>query len=155
MRRNQVNTIASLITEDPDIFVEIDASMDASIEAPPEPGIEAGEELIEPEQSEKPLNATEIEQEADIIAGDDAGNVDAEIAGELQDQQDAELAAEQERRALLEPQLDELGKLGDSIGTGITQGQVQAGEAQGAFGGLDKDMAMLQTLIANLGKSML
>jgi hypothetical protein len=143
MRRNQINTVASLITEDPDIFMELDAPMDASIEAPEAPG------------AEKPLDAVEIEKEADAIAGADSGDADKEIAGELQAQQEAEQQAEQERQKLLQPQIDEITGLADVIGTGITQGQAQASGAGDAFSGLDKEMAALKTVIANIGKTML
>jgi chromosome segregation ATPase len=154
MRRNQVRHIAALLTEDPDVFMELDTSMDPEMDAPAGPGMDDQQNMVEPEAEEKPLNATEIEKEADEIAGDDAGNADAEIANELKAQQEAEMQAAQERQEMMQPQIDKLNSSLANIQTGLTQGQAQATDANQAFGGLDQEMAALKQVVANIGKTM-
>lgn len=156
MRRNQVRHIAALLTEDPDVFMELDTSMDpGGMDEPAGPGMADQQNMVEPEaEEEKPLNATEIEKEADEIAGDDAGNADAEIANELKAQQEAEMQAAQERKEMMQPQIDKLNSSLSNIQTGLTQGQAQATDANQAFSGLDQEMAALKQLVANIGKTM-
>jgi len=111
--------------------------------------------VVEPDlAAEKPLNATEIEQEADTIAGTDAGDADQQVADELKAQQEAEQVAAQQRQEIMQPQIDKLNTSLGAIDTGITQGQTQVTNADAAFGGLDKEMAALKSVIAGIKKSM-
>jgi len=135
--------------------MELDASMDPSMEAPTGPagaGMDADQEM--PGAEDKPLNATEIEKEADKIAGDDAGDSDQEVANQLKAEQDAEMQAQQERQELMQPQIDKLNTNLGALQTGIQQGQAQTADAGQAFGGLDKEMAALKQVIANIQKTM-
>lgn len=155
MERQRIKYIATLITEDPDIFMEVDASMNTSMDSNP-----AGADLAsdigpqQEEQGDKPLDELEIQKQADEIAGDDAGDADRQIADQLKAQQNAEQEMMQQRREMLEPEMDKLDSGMNALQTGVTQGRAQAADAGEAFNGLDQEMAELKAVIANVGKSL-
>jgi hypothetical protein len=140
--------IARNLTEDPDIFLEFDAAMDQPLGEPPDLGID--QDLVEPD--DKPLDEMDIEREADEIAGDDSGDADRQVARDLKHEQDAAQADEMQRREMLQPQFDQVdSSLGD-LQAGVAKGTAMANDAGKSFGGLDKAMQQLKTLIAGLQK---
>lgn len=162
MQRYSIANIASIITEDPDILAELDSSMDQSMEepaggdpavvaaTPPEP--EKDRSVVEPKiGDEKPLQAAEVEKQAEEIAGE---NPDQQITDQIKAQEEAQMAMDMERRKLLEPQMAKLNADMDSLGTGITQGLAGAQAGGEAFSNLDSQMASINAIIGQLEKQL-
>lgn len=148
MRRYSINQIASVITEDPDIMVELDTTMDQSMEQLSSPTATepiVPDNVIEPE-IEKPLTAVETEKQVEILPGQDP---DQAMMDQIRDQEEVQRQIDLERQRLLEPRMDELRGSMDSLGTGITQG---IGAAKTSFSGLDKQMAKINAIVGNLEK---
>lgn len=153
-----VNHLASLLTEDPDILVELDSTMNTDMGAspPPETGVQDAQaddqSVMEPKAGEeKPLTAAEVDKQAEKVAGE---KPDQEVADQIKAQQEADRQKELQRRQLLEPQMNDLNKSMDSLRTGITQGVSAAKTGGDAFGGLDKQLAQINSILSQLQKQM-
>lgn len=131
--------------------------MDQSMEEPAAPNIptqrpEIDRSVTEPEAGEeKPLTATEVEKQAEDVAGEDP---DQAVKDQIKAQQEIEQKQQMERRKMLEPQMQELQTSMDKLGTGITQGTAAARTGGEAFQGLDQDMAAIQAILQNLEKQL-
>jgi len=133
--RYSIDSIARVITEDPDILTELDASLNGPVQDLGDSGID------------KPLTSAEIEKQATDVAGEDP---DQQVKDQMKAQEDAERTQEQERRKLLEPQMDELQNSMGELDTGITQG-IDAVETGGnAFQGLGDNMSAIRAILKNL-----
>jgi len=128
MSEYNINKIARLITEDPDIFNE-----EASI-----PG----------QGMNKPLNSAEISQEADNLTNTpDASN---EVAQQMRQAQDAQKQNETERQRVLGPQMKNLNQAMNQLNTGLVQGQQAAAAGAKQFSGLDKSVNDINTMLQSL-----
>jgi hypothetical protein len=131
-----ISNIAKVITEDPDVLTELDASLNGPVQ-----------DLGDDNGMEKPLTSAEIEKQATDVAGEDPNQ---QVKDQIKAQEEAEQAQEQERRKLLEPQMQELQSSMGELGTGITQG-IDAVETGGdAFQGLGDNMTAIQAILKNL-----
>jgi hypothetical protein len=102
----------------------------------------------------KPLNATEIQKQAQDATGSETAGSD-EVANQLKLQQDMEKQAEQERQKIMEPQMQELHQAMQKLNTGVLQGKQQAMGGNEAFGGLEKEMTNINTLLGTMQKQIL
>ena len=150
MKRHDIRRIASLLTEDPDVFQE---DMAGSISTPgggptPKPG--AGEPPPSAPGADKPLNSTEIEKQADEVGGTpQAGDV---VADQMKMQQEMEQEQAQQRQQIMEPQFQQLNDTMGQLQTGVLQGKQATQTGGDQFGNLEKEMTSLNTLIGNLQK---
>ena len=141
MKTTQVKTIAKLITEDPDIFSEMmSGSMTSASMMDADPG------------SDIPLTSTEITNQTNDIEDNEASD---EVADELRAEQEEELAEKEQRRRMLEPQMDQMGKSIGALDQGIGLGASQARDIDQSLGGLDTDMAALKTALQSFEKAAL
>lgn len=146
--RYSIRDIARVITEDPDIISELDSSMDTSLEAPASPNKSVATSKVD---QKKPLTATDIDEKATDIAGE---NPDSQIKDQIKAQEEIQRKQEEERHKTLEPQMQDLQTSIDTLGTGITQGASAAKQSGEAFNGLDKNMSAIQTILQNLEKQL-
>ena len=158
MRQYSINQIASVITEDPDILTELDTTMDQTMEQQPPSNPTAiasatPDDIIEPKPNEpiKPLTAIEVENQAEVMTGEDP---DQEIMDQIRGQEEAQRQIDLERQRLLEPQMDELRGSMSSLGAGITQGAAATRTGNDSFSGLDKQMAKINAIVGNLEKQL-
>lgn len=159
MGRYSIDYIASVITEDPDILIELDSSMDkpmdnevagdaASIDAAVPESEPLDQSVTEPEAGDdKPLTAVEVEKQAEEMAGVDP---ESEVADQIKAQEEAQRQMELERQKLLQPQMQELRNSMGALGTGITQGTAAAQTGGEAFSGLDDQMAKINAILGQL-----
>lgn len=137
MRPNQIQKIANLITEDPDLLNEMGGDM--GVASPIDP-------------IKKPLNATEIEQQATERAG--TADSSGQVADKLKLQQDLEKQQQVERQKMIEPQLQALDQAMNKLNVGVQQGQQSAMAGTDQLGGLDREMTSLNSIIGNLEKQL-
>lgn len=162
MRPSQIQQISQLITEDPDIFCEMGGAMGGSISQPkaaagpagpvppPTPGAPGTEEIADPAE-QKPLNATEIEKQADDQVGTDPA-ASGQVADQMQMQQEMEKQQAMQKEKVLMPQIQQLEQAMQKLNTGVLQGKQAAATGGEQFGTLDKEMTNINSLIGNLQK---
>ncbi len=148
MKRHDIRRIASLLTEDPDVFME---DMAGSISTPGgDPTPKPGEQPASAPDANKPLNATEIEKQATEVGGTpEAGDV---VADQMKMQQEMEKEQAQQRQQIMEPQFQQLNDTRGQLQTGVLQGKQATQTGGDQFGNLEKEMTSLNTLIGNLQK---
>jgi len=144
---NIVEFVASAITDDPDILNE-EALSTSGIA----PGMASGETPGgAPAGADKPMNATEISQEAEEVAGNKDSSKQAEEL--LKAQEEAKKAEKLERQRIIKPQMEKLNSSLDKLRTGVTQSTANTQNAGEKLGNLDTEMTTIRTLIGNLEKT--
>jgi hypothetical protein len=158
--RHGIDYIASLITEDPDLFLEGPMSggsmttggMTSGIK-PPTPGAPGTENMVDTsDEMDKPLNATEIEKQAEEQTG--MPDASGQMADQMKMQQDMLKQQNQERQKLIQPQMDSLEQSMNQLNTGILQGKQATMAGGDQFGDLEKEMGAVNALVSNLGKTL-
>lgn len=151
MNRYSINQIASVITEDPDIIVELDAAMNPSMNRSPitDPAtiVASTPTDIKPEIN-KPLTAIEVEKQAEITGEEP----DQEMVNQIRDQEKIQQQMDLERQRLLEPQMNRLRGSMDTLGTGITQGAAASRAGNDTFSNLDQQMDQINSIVGDLEK---
>jgi len=136
MTNLQIQQVASMLTDDPDILLENDMDNE--------------QDVVEP-GAEKPLSPTEIDKEAMDAAGSE--DASQEVADQLKQQQDLQKQQDTERQRILEPQLQDLNTTMGALQAGVLQGKDQSDSSNQAFSQMDQELGSLQALIQNLEKS--
>jgi len=131
---NPISDIASIITEDPDILVELNSSMNSPMDAV-DPGME------------QPSTSTDVERQAEEIGGEDP---DPQIRDQIRDQEEAGQQQQNERQRLIDPQMQELQDTVGQLDDNITQGVASIDKQNRAFNGLDSDMSAIQAILQSL-----
>jgi hypothetical protein len=137
--------IAALITEDPDIFVEMELSSNPMTSA----------SMTEPSadtsfQDTDSLTSSEITDQAEEISDEET---DDEVADEMRKKQEEEQMEKEQRRRMLEPQMRQMDKSISTIDRGLKRGMTHAMDMDASIGGLDTDMAALKTALQTFEKS--
>lgn len=136
-----VDFVASVITEDPDILNE-----EALATAP---GMASG---TTPGGANKPMTATELNQEAEEITGNK--DLSKQVGDQLKAQEEQEKAARLEQQRIVKPQLQRLDQSLTKLDSGIKQGTQNASQVGDQYNNLDSEMTTIKTLINSLGKNL-
>lgn len=163
MKPNQIQTIAEMLTDHPDVFVEdmgsgpmgsggMSGNISKSTPSTPTKRTADAPTTQEPPNSEpnKPLNATDIQKSADEAGGSPAA-ADV-VADQMKQQQEMEKQAQLERQKILQPQFAQLNTSMSKLQDGVLQGKQAATSGGEQFGDLEKEMTSLNTLLGNLQK---
>ena len=134
-----INYIASIITDDPDVLNE---------EALPNIGNNAGTPPIP--GADKSLTSAEINQKAHDLTNNDASK---EIETQLKTQEDIKKAEEDQNQRIIQPQFQRLQQSLNKLNTGVHQGRQATITGGEQFNNLDKEMANIRTLLTSLGKN--
>jgi hypothetical protein len=153
-----IGSIASLITEDPDILTELDSSLDRSLDdpgaantMPATPDQDAS--VVEPEiGSDSPMSAIEVEKQATELTGGMADENPDQITDQVKAQEEATRQQEMERQKLVQPQIDALGSSMTNLDTNVAQGLASAQKSTQTFAGLNDEMSQIQALLQQLEK---
>jgi hypothetical protein len=160
--RHNIDFIASLITEDPDVFLEMGGSMSGSMTSsaadmgtskPPTPGAPGTEDLVDAADpvEDKPLNDVEINKQAQEQSG--MPDASEQMADQMKMQQDMQKQQEQQRQQLMQPQMDALQQQMQALNQGVMQGKQATMAGGDQFGALEKEMGAVNALVQNLGKT--
>ncbi len=165
-RDRQIDTIAEMLTDHPDVFCE-EASggmggggMAGNISKPSpasppkrtaDAPTQAGAEPIDA-ASDKPLTPADINKQADQMGGTE-GASDV-MADQMKVQQEMEKQQEVERQKMLKPQFDQLNAAMTGLQQGVLQGKQQTAAGGDQFTSLEKEMTGLNTLLGGLQKQL-
>lgn len=130
MTNHEINTIASMLTDDPDLFLEDMAG-----------------NLSNPAGQVQNLDTSDIDQNPM-----DMENPDSALDDQVKAQQEMEEEQEKEKQKLLKPQFDKLNTTMAGLQNGVMQGKQAAGTNATQFSNLDRSMTDLNALIGNLTK---
>ncbi len=160
MRPQQINLIAEMITDHPDVFCEEASGMTSpngmagDLSASPAKQAAASpvsQSMDVDEGDVKPLNATEIQKKATDDTAENPAAADI-MADQMKIQQDMEKQQQVERQKILKPQFDELNSAMSGLQQGVLQGKQATMSGGEQFGALEKEMTSLNTLLGNIQK---
>jgi peptidoglycan hydrolase CwlO-like protein len=129
---NIVRQIAAMLTDDPNVFLELDASLGASS-----------------------MGAANVGT-ANMGATDPSlqnNNIDKEAAKREKEQKDLEAKLLQQQKKILQPQVQTLKKTVDKTQTGVLQHQQTVDNMGKQTTGLDREMRNIQNLLNQLDKT--
>lgn len=99
----------------------------------------------------KPLNATEIGNQADKEVGTDTDASNA-VADRMKMQQEIERKQAEERKKIIEPQMEKLNQAIQQLNTGVLQGKKAVTTGSEQIAGLEKELTGVNSLLGNLQK---
>ncbi len=133
MKLINIQQIANLITEDPDIFCEMGGSMGGNI-GQSSGGIAPNGDDSNNIDLDKPLTAAEIDQEAhDTTTNQEASD---NVSDQLKMQQDMDKQQQETKKQVVEPQMRQLHQAMQKLNTGVLQGQQASSTGGEQFGAL-------------------
>ena len=128
-----IEKIASILTDDPDIFLE---------------------EALPDSISSNSMTPTDINQEAEYISGGD-NDSSKQVEQQIKDDDEKKRIEQEQRKKVLEPQMRKIEQATRKVDTNIQQGQEAAIDSVDQYNSMDKEMSGIHSLLDTLGKNML